>query len=164
MRQRLMIAFALICKPKLLIVDEAADVDTKQMNELLKNLQRERKMAVILITNHILSAFEMASKILVMHAGKVVEAGDRENVFLHPRHPYTQMLISGKEEMPNRTGSMEEKPFQWIDLPKGCSFHNRCGRCIRICTLHEPPVFEFEDGHTASCWLYHPLAEEKDMR
>ena len=159
-----MIAFALICKPKLLIVDEAADVDTKQMNELLKNLQRERKMAVILITNHILSAFEMASKILVMHAGKVVEAGDRENVFLHPRHPYTQMLISGKEEMPNRTGSMEEKPFQWIDLPKGCSFHNRCGRCIRICTLHEPPVFEFEDGHTASCWLYHPLAEEKDMR
>lgn len=87
-----------------------------------------------------------------MHAGKVVEAGDRENVFLHPRHPYTQMLISGKEEMPNRTGSMEEKPFQWIDLPKGCSFHNRCGRCIRICTLHEPPVFEFEDGHTASCW------------
>lgn len=164
MRQRLMIAFALICKPKLLIVDEAADVDTKQMNELLKNLQRERKMAVILITNHILSAFEMVSKILVMHAGKVVEAGDRENVFLHPRHPYTQMLISGKEEMPNRTGSMEEKPFQWIDLPKGCSFHNRCGRCIRICTLHEPPVFEFEDGHTASCWLYHPLAEEKDMR
>lgn len=164
MRQRLMIAFALICKPKLLIVDEAADVDTKQMNELLKNLQRERKMAVILITNHILSAFEMASKILVMHAGKVVEAGDRENVFLHPRHPYTQMLISGKEEMPNRTGSVEEKPFQWIDLPKGCSFHNRCGRCIRICTLHEPPVFEFEDGHTASCWLYHPLAEEKDMR
>ena len=134
------------------------------MNELLKNLQRERKMAVILITNHILSAFEMASKILVMHAGKVVEAGDRENVFLHPRHPYTQMLISGKEEMPNRTGSMEEKPFQWIDLPKGCSFHNRCGRCIWICTLHEPPVFEFEDGHTASCWLYHPLAEEKDMR
>ena len=159
-----MIAFALICKPKLLIVDEAADVDTKQMNELLKNLQRERKMAVVLITNHILSAFEMASKILVMHAGKVVEAGDRENVFLHPRHPYTQMLISGKEEMPNRTGSMEEKPFQWIDLPKGCSFHNRCGRCIRICTLHEPPVFEFADGHTASCWLYHPLAEEKDMR
>ena len=88
-----------------------------------------------------------------MHAGKVVEAGDRENVFLHPRHPYTQMLISGKEEMPNRTGSMEEKPFQWIDLPKDAAFITDAADAFGFapCTNRQFLNLRMDTPHPAGC-------------
>ena len=112
-------------------------------------------MAVILITNHILSAFEMASKILVMHAGKVVEAGDRENVFLHPRHPYTQALLSAtprlnpddRRERIKLTGELPSP----LNPPPGCAFNARCRRRFGPCTQLQPQLKDY-GGQLVACF------------
>lgn len=166
MRQRAMIAIALACHPKLLIADEpttALDVTIQaDIIDLLKDIQKEYHMAVILITHDLGIVANIAKKIVVMYAGKVMEAGSSSDIFYHPRHPYTKALLRAvprldmEEEQPLE--SIEGTPPNMIDPPAGCAFSGRCSRCMKICSQMEPPLYEFEDGHTAQCWLYHPLA------
>ena len=166
MRQRAMIAIALACQPKLLIADEpttALDVTIQaDIIDLLKDLQKEFQMAVILITHDLGIVADIAKKIVVMYAGKVVETGSHYDIFYNPKHPYTQALLRAvprlEVEEDQELESIEGTPPNMIAPPVGCAFSTRCKHCMQICQKMEPPLYEFEDGHTAQCWLYHELA------
>lgn len=168
MRQRAMIAIALACQPKLLIADEpttALDVTIQaDIIDLLKNLQKEFKMAVIMITHDLGIVADIAKKIVVMYAGKVVETGSNYDVFYNPKHPYTQALLRAVPrldvEEDQELESIEGTPPNMIAPPAGCAFCTRCKHCMKICQKMEPPTYEFEDGHTAQCWLYHEYAQK----
>ena len=167
-RQRIMIAIALACQPKLLIADEpttALDVTIQaDIIDLLKEIQKEFGMAVIMITHDLGIVANIAKKIIVMYAGKVVETGSSQDIFYRPRHPYTKALLRAvprlDTEEEQSLESIEGTPPNMIDPPAGCAFSTRCAQCMRICQKSEPPMFEFEDGHTAQCWLYHPMAAQ----
>ena len=167
MRQRAMIAIALACQPKLLIADEpttALDVTIQaDIIDLLKDLQKEFKMAVIMITHDLGIVADIAKKIVVMYAGKVVETGSNYDVFYNPKHPYTQALLRAVPRLDvgedQELESIEGTPPNMIAPPEGCAFCTRCKHCMKICQKMEPPKYEFEDGHTAQCWLYHELAQ-----
>lgn len=167
-RQRIMIAIALACQPKLLIADEpttALDVTIQaDIIDLLKDIQKEFGMAVIMITHDLGIVANIAKKIIVMYAGKVVETGSSQDIFYRPRHPYTKALLRAvprlDTEEEQSLESIEGTPPNMIDPPAGCAFSTRCSQCMRICQKSEPPMFEFEDGHTAQCWLYHPMAAQ----
>ena len=168
MRQRAMIAIALACQPKLLIADEpttALDVTIQaDIIDLLKDLQKEFKMAVIMITHDLGIVADIATKIVVMYAGKVVETGSNYDVFYNPKHPYTQALLRAVPrldvEEDQELESIEGTPPNMIAPPAGCAFCTRCKHCMKICQKMEPPTYEFEDGHTAQCWLYHEYAQK----
>ena len=168
MRQRAMIAIALACQPRLLIADEpttALDVTIQaDIIDLLKNLQKEFKMAVILITHDLGIVADIATRIVVMYAGKVVETGSNNNVFYNPKHPYTQALLRAVPrldvEEDQELESIEGTPPNMIAPPEGCAFCTRCRHCMKICQKMEPPTYEFEDGHTTQCWLYHELTQK----
>lgn len=168
MRQRAMIAIALACQPKLLIADEpttALDVTIQaDIIDLLKDLQKEFKMAVIMITHDLGIVADIAKKIVVMYAGKVVETGSNYDVFYNPKHPYTQALLRAVPRLDveenQELESIEGTPPNMIAPPEGCAFCTRCKHCMKICQKMEPPKYEFEDGHTAQCWLYHELAQK----
>lgn len=168
MRQRAMIAIALACQPKLLIADEpttALDVTIQaDIIDLLKNLQKEFKMAVIMITHDLGIVADIAKKIVVMYAGKVVETGSNYDVFYNPKHPYTQALLRAVPrldvEEDQELESIEGTPPNMIAPPAGCAFCTRCKHCMKICQKMEPPTYEFEAGHTAQCWLYHEYAQK----
>ena len=173
MRQRAMIAIALACQPKLLIADEpttALDVTIQaDIIELLKDLQKEFGMAVIMITHDLGIVANLAKRIVVMYAGKVMETGNHYEIFYRPKHPYTQALLRAVPRLDMEEDqvleSIEGTPPNMIEPPQGCGFSTRCSHCMKICCQSEPPLYEFEDGHTARCWLYHPLAghgEEDD--
>lgn len=172
MRQRAMIAIALACAPKLLIADEpttALDVTIQaDIIDLLKELQKELGMAIIMITHDLGIVADIAKKIVVMYAGKVVESGSHYDIFYRPRHPYTQALLRAVPrldvEEDQQLESIEGTPPNMIDPPRGCAFSTRCSRCMKVCQQYEPPLFEFEDGHTAQCWLYHPLAQQTEKQ
>lgn len=167
-RQRIMIAIALACQPRLLIADEpttALDVTIQaDIIDLLKDIQKEFGMAVIMITHDLGIVANIAKKIIVMYAGKVVETGSSQDIFYRPRHPYTKALLRAvprlDTEEEQSLESIEGTPPNMIDPPAGCAFSTRCAQCMRICQKSEPPMFEFEDGHTAQCWLYHPMAAQ----
>lgn len=167
-RQRIMIAIALACQPRLLIADEpttALDVTIQaDIIDLLKEIQKEFGMAVIMITHDLGIVANIAKKIIVMYAGKVVETGSSQDIFYRPRHPYTKALLRAvprlDTEEEQSLESIEGTPPNMIDPPAGCAFSTRCSQCMRICQKSEPPMFEFEDGHTAQCWLYHPMAAQ----
>lgn len=169
MRQRAMIAIALACQPKLLIADEpttALDVTIQaDIIDLLKQLQQELHMAVILITHDLGIVADIAKKIVVMYSGKVVETGSHYDIFYNPKHPYTQALLRAVPRLDvdeeQELESIEGTPPNMIAPPKGCAFCTRCKHCMRICQSQEPPLYEFEDGHTAQCWLYHELANQE---
>ena len=166
MRQRAMIAIALACQPRLLIADEpttALDVTIQaDIIELLKNLQKEFGMAVIMITHDLGIVADIAKRIVVMYAGKVVENGSNYDIFYHPRHPYTKALLRAVPRLDSEEDqvleSIEGTPPDMINPPTGCAFSTRCSHCMKICQKSEPPEFEFEDGHPAHCGLYHPMA------
>ena len=168
MRQRVMIAMALACQPQILIADEpttALDVTIQaDIIDLLKDIQKEFGMAVIMITHDLGIVANIAKKIIVMYAGKVVETGSSQDIFYRPRHPYTKALLRAvprlDTEEEQSLESIEGTPPNMIDPPAGCAFSTRCAQCMRICQKSEPPMFEFEDGHTAQCWLYHPMAAQ----
>ena len=168
MRQRAMIAIALACQPKLLIADEpttALDVTIQaDIIDLLKDLQKEFKMAVIMITHDLGIVADIATKIVVMYAGKVVETGSNYDVFYNPKHPYTQALLRAVPrldvEEDQELESIEGTPPNMIAPPAGCAFCTRCKHCMKICQKMEPPTYAFEDGHTAQCWLYHEYAQK----
>ncbi len=168
MRQRVMIAMALSCNPKLLIADEpttALDVTIQaQILDLMLRLKEDRKMSVILITHDLGMVAEIAQRVVVMYAGKIVEMSDVDEIFNNPHHPYTQGLY---ESLPHidrskrRQREGKKEPLKEIpgvvpnplDFPKGCRFYPRCTRAISMCGEEEPPLLEVEANHAVSCWL-----------
>ncbi len=162
MRQRVMIAMALACNPDLLIADEpttALDVTIQaQILELIRKLQRERNMAVMLITHDLGVVAETCEQVVVMYAGRVVEKAPAEQLFASPRHPYTAGLL---RSIPGAAGAGER--LQTIpgvvpslaDMPAGCRFRARCDRATELCARVEPQLVQLGEGRAAAC--HHPV-------
>lgn len=169
MRQRVMIAIAFACDPKLLIADEpttALDVTIQaQIMDLIKKLQKELNTAVILITHDLGVVANVAKRIVVMYSGKVVEKGNCDDIFYNPKHPYTLALLSAvpRLDLKNKQelASIEGTPPDLIAPPKGCPFSTRCKYCMEICCEKAPDYTDFGDGHVAACWLHHPYAAKE---
>jgi oligopeptide/dipeptide ABC transporter ATP-binding protein len=165
MRQRAMIAMALACNPRILIADEpttALDVTIQaQILDLLTKLKEDFSTAVILITHDLGVVAETAQKVAVMYAGRIVESGATEDIFLRPQHPYTQGLLQSlpklktdREEGTGRERLTEIKGTvpSLFDLPPGCKFEPRCSYAMKVCREKEPQLKDTEQGHNASCW------------
>ncbi|MDI3281656.1 MAG: ABC transporter ATP-binding protein, partial [Bacillota bacterium] len=166
MRQRVMIALALSCQPRLLIADEpttALDVTIQaQIIELLKELKQRLGMAIILITHDLGVVAGLCSRLLVMYAGRLAEAGSTRALYRNPCHPYTKGLLQSvprlDAEEKRRLVPIPGQPPDLLAPPPGCRFHPRCPQAMAVCQRLEPPELEVEPGHTVTCWLYHPLA------
>jgi len=168
MRQRIMVAMALICNPQVLFADEpttALDVTIQaQIIELMNSLKEKLNTAIVLITHDLGVVANMAQRIYVMYAGKIVERGSAQDIFYRPKHPYTWGLLASVP----RLDAEQSRDFRYIpgtppDLlnpPKGCPFAARCRYACRACVndMPEETAFDTQD-HRASCWLYHPGAE-----
>ena len=161
MRQRAMIAMALACRPALLIADEpttALDPTIqKQILVLLKNMQTEQQTSVLMITHDLSVVANVADKVAVMYAGKIVEECQVGRLFEKPAHPYTRGLIDSLPtlEKEKELRAIKGAPPDLAMLPKGCAFAPRCDACMKICRLEAPPEIQIEEGHKTSCWLYH---------
>jgi peptide/nickel transport system ATP-binding protein len=158
MRQRAMIAMALSCQPKLLIADEpttALDVTIQaQILHLLKEIQREMGMAVMLITHDLGVVSEIADRVAVMYAGRIVEYGPIQAIFSQMRHPYTKGLLDSipqLEEERSRLNAITGQVPDPTDLPIGCKFHPRCYLMIEACKKEEPPLFRVNGDHFSRC-------------
>jgi oligopeptide/dipeptide ABC transporter ATP-binding protein len=164
MRQRVMIAIALACRPKILIADEpttALDVTIQaQILELLLNLKKEFGSAVILITHDLGVIAETAERVVIVYAGRVVEEAETAELFHAPKHPYTQELLKSIPDIKS-SGKKENRYLHEIKgivpsifhLPAGCKFHPRCPYVMDICREKEPDLFQNGENHTARCWL-----------
>ena len=166
MRQRVMIAMALSCNPKLLIADEpttALDVTIQaQILELMKSLCREFGTALIVITHNLGVVARYADRVNVMYAGKIIEKGTSEEIYHQPKHPYTLGLLQSVPRLdePRRVKlePIEGQPPDLINLPPGCSFRSRCRYAIEKCTVDVPPLEVYESsGHVAACWEAHNI-------
>jgi oligopeptide/dipeptide ABC transporter ATP-binding protein len=163
MRQRVMIAMALSCNPSLLIADEpttALDVTIQaQILDLMKELQEEIGMALLLITHDLGVVAEQADEVAIMYAGKIVERSNTQAIFNQPFHPYTVGLLNS---LPN-IGGMKKKRLDAIpgmvpnplNLPSGCRFRDRCPKAAELCAQSEPQLVEKEPGHTVACHFPH---------
>ena len=162
MRQRAMIAMALICRPKLLIADEpttALDVTIQaQILELMKSLQRQENTSIIFITHNLGVVAEICDRVSVMYAGKIVEQGAVSDIFYRPQHPYTMGLLASMprldEDSHERLIPIEGTPIDLLNPPKGCNFAPRCSQCRKICLREKPPFSDFGNGHLSACWLH----------
>ena len=165
MRQRIVIAISLACNPKVLIADEpttALDVTIQaQIVELIKDLQEKTGVAVIFITHDLGVVANMADRVAVMYAGKIIEYGTSDDIFYDPKHPYTWGLLGsmptldiGDNDLYNIPGT----PPDLMDPPKGDAFALRSAYAMKIDHLAEPPMFKVSDTHYAATWLLHPLA------
>ena len=162
MRQRVMIAMALCCQPKLLIADEpttALDVTIQaQILDLMKSLRSETDAAIILITHDLGIVSDICDKVIVMYGGRVVERGLTDEIFYHTAHPYTQGLLDClprlDDDESRQLTPIEGTPVDVLDLPCGCSFYARCRECRRICLREAPPEFMLSESHGAACWLH----------
>lgn len=171
MRQRAMIAMALACSPNLLIADEpttALDVTIQaQIIDLIKELQTKLSTAVILITHDLGVVANMAERINVMYAGKIVEKGRCDDIFYNPKHPYTWALLNSvpRLDLKNKQElvSIQGTPPDMFAPPKGCAFAPRCQYCMEICREEQPSNTDFDDLHEAACWLHHPYAPKLDL-
>lgn len=160
MKQRVVIAMALILNPEIVILDEptsALDVSIQaQIMNLLKNLKKELELSMIFITHDIALASDICDKIGVMYAGQIVELSSSENILLSPKHPYTQKLIVSVPLL--RGDKMPEfipgTPPDLVNPPKGCRFYPRCPYAERELEEKEPPLVEVEKDHFVKCWLY----------
>ena len=163
MRQRAMIAMALICRPKLLIADEpttALDVTIQaQILELMKSLQKQEGTSIIFITHNLGVVAEICDWVSVMYAGKIIEQGRVNDIFYRPMHPYTKGLLASMprldEETHERLIPIEGTPIDLLNPPKGCSFAPRCSECRQICLRKKPPFKDAGDGHISACWLHY---------
>ena len=162
MRQRVMIAMALSCQPKLLIADEpttALDVTTEaQILELMRELQDELGMAILFITHDLGVIAEMAEDVAVMYLGKVVERSDIESLFADPQHPYTQALMQSIPKVGQKARRLEAirgmVPSPG-NIPAGCPFHPRCASAIHgVCNIKAPQLQQTKAGRWVSCFLY----------
>ncbi len=161
MRQRAVIAQAIVCRPRLLIADEpttALDVTIQaQILDLLRRLRADLGMALLLITHDLGVVAEMCETVAVMYAGQLVEVGPAEAVFGAPAHPYTQGLLSSAisvQQTQQITRAMEGSVPDLRDPPRGCRFHPRCPFVMPICTTDPPPMLAIGDTQTAACWLH----------
>ena len=160
MKQRVMLAMAIACRPRLLVADEpttALDVTIQaQIMELLRSLQQEFGMAVLLITHDLGVVAHFAERVLVMYAGKIVERGSVRDVFKHASHPYTQALLAALPDPLKPAQRLEAIPGRVPSpsmLPPGCAFCARCAHAFEPCAGHQPPLFEVGQGHRAACFL-----------
>ncbi len=168
MRQRVMISLALALRAKLVIADEPTTsldviVEAKFL-DLLKQLQREFGLTILLITHNIGVVAEVADRVAVMYAAKLVEVGEVNDVFAQPKHPYTQGLLQSVPNIKLDSGELYKMAGAPPDLshpPSGCRFHPRCPFVMDICKEQEPPIEVIEGKHMASCWLYPSVMEKR---
>ncbi|NLG78484.1 MAG: ABC transporter ATP-binding protein [Firmicutes bacterium] len=161
MRQRVMIAMALSCNPKLLIADEpttALDVTIQaQILDLMLKLKEDLGTAIMLITHDLGVIAETVNKVVVMYAGKIVESADVVSIFKKPEHPYTLGLLGSipkVNEDRERLQVIEGVVPNPFDMPTGCRFHPRCSFVRDICKEEEPELVDVEDGHQVRCWKF----------
>lgn len=161
MRQRVMIAIALSCNPKLLIADEpttALDVTIQaQILDLMRDIKEKFNTSIMLITHDLGVVAEMADYVVVMYAGKVIEEASVFELFKTPKHPYTKGLLKAKPIINQRQERLYSIPGQVpnpVELGQNCHFHDRCESCMSICREKEPPLRKDEAGHKVACWLY----------
>ncbi|MEL9939810.1 MAG: ABC transporter ATP-binding protein [Ignisphaera sp.] len=160
MKQRVVIAMALLLRPRLVIADEpttALDVVIQaQIMNLLKRIREEEKVSMIFITHDLSLIAEIANKVAVMYAGKIVEMGSSDDVYSQPLHPYTQGLLNSIPSIRRRKGLswIPGSPPDLRNPPQGCRFHPRCPYAMDICRREEPPQIDVGNSHVVSCWLY----------
>ena len=161
MRQRIVIAMALVCNPRLIIADEpttALDVTIQaQILELLRKLKGEINASIMLITHDLGVIAEMADYVVVMYAGRIVEKGLASEVFLDPRHPYTIGLMESKpviNKTVERLYSIPGSVPNPVNMPDYCYFRDRCEKCVGRCDGKYPPEIHVSDTHIVSCWRY----------
>ena len=166
LRQRVMIAIAIACNPKMVIADEpttALDVTIQaQILDLLQHLKQETRMSIIMITHDLGVIASMCSRILVMYGGTICEQGSAREIFYQPRHPYTWGLLNS---IPKTQDGPSEKlipikgtPPDMLKPPEGCPFSPRCRYCMPVCRSWAPPVTSLSATHSVSCHLMHPKA------
>lgn len=170
MRQRIMIAMALSCNPEILIADEpttALDVTVQaQILELVKRLQTELGMGVIIITHDLGVIAEISTKVAVMYASKVVEYGKVDQIYYNPKHPYTVGLLNSIPKLNSdlkRLATIEGNVPAPTDYPKGCHFCTRCTFAIEKCWDEEPPLIQVEPDHIAACWRTSEIDKFKEQ-
>jgi oligopeptide/dipeptide ABC transporter ATP-binding protein len=169
MLQRAMIAMSIACEPAILIADEpttALDVTIQaQILDLLKDLQTDTGMAIILITHDLGVVARMADEVAVMYAGKIVEHGTVDDVFYRSAHPYTMGL---REAMPTNDPGKQRKlepidgtPPDLFAPPEGCGYNPRCPYAMKACEQEHPKEYYLLGDHFSRCWLHHPLSPQK---
>ena len=172
MRQRVMIAMALACRPELLIADEpttALDVSIQdQILKLMRSLQQEMGMSIMFITHDLGVVAELADRVAVMYGGLIMEEADIFDIFKDPKHPYTLGLLASIPDM-NQDKSKKLQPIpgsppDMIHPPKGCPFAPRCAYAMRICAEEMPPYVKTGENRRSMCWLLDPEAPENEVR
>ena len=161
MRQRVMIAIALACEPKLLIADEpttALDVTIQaQILDLIRDLNQEMNTSVVSITHDLGVVASMCDRIAVMYAGRIVEYGTTDDIFYNPKHEYTKGLLKSIPRLDakehERLVPIEGTPIDLLNPPAGCPFAPRCSNCMKICLREMAPVTTFDDVHYTQCWM-----------
>ena len=161
MRQRIMIAMAVCCNPKLLIADEpttALDVTIQaQILDLMRDIKEKLNTSILLITHDLGVVAEMADYVVVMYAGKVIEEAPVIELFKNPMHPYTQGLLKSKPSVNGNETRLYSIPGQVpnpIGMPDNCYFNERCDRCMGKCKKDQPKLIDVGNRHKVSCWLY----------
>ncbi|EOO31761.1 oligopeptide/dipeptide ABC transporter, ATP-binding protein domain [Bacillus cereus VD133] len=167
MLQRIMIAVALSCNPKLLIADEpttALDVTIQaQILDLLRQVKEEFKTSILLITHDLGVVAEMADYVVVMYGGKIIEEAPVLEIFQNPKHPYTKGLLKSKPVMGKRIDKLYSIPGQvpnLVGLGEFCYFSGRCEHCMEICEKEAPNLNVNDENHKVACWLYEERAEQ----
>lgn len=160
MRQRVMIAIALACRPHLLIADEpttALDVTIQaQILDLMRDLQKKMGMAIIMITHDLGVVAQMCDEVIVMYAGSICEQGTADEIFYNPRHEYTKGLMRSIPTAENNGQRLEPitgTPIDLLNMPKGCPFAPRCEAAMKICLREKPVRMLINDDHMATCWM-----------
>ncbi len=170
MRQRIIIAIALACDPKLIIADEpttALDVTIQaQVLELISNLKDEIDSSIIMITHDLGVVASICDRIAIMYGGKIVEQGTTDEIFYDPKHPYTKGLlscISNPEELERKElHPIPGSPPDLLNIADNCPFADRCENAMKVCKMAMPEMKQFSDTHICSCWLNHPMAQGKE--
>ena len=168
MRQRVMIAIALACNPKLLIADEpttALDVTVQaQILDLMNGLKNKINTSIIMITHNLGVVAETCERVIVMYAGKIVEEGDIYSIFEDPKHPYTAGLlksIPSESDKHKKLDSIKGVVPNPLNMPKGCRFSPRCSRVMPVCTQKQPELIHLGEERAVSCFLYNSEGGEK---
>jgi oligopeptide/dipeptide ABC transporter ATP-binding protein len=167
MRQRVMIAIALSCRPKLILADEpttALDVTIQaQLLELMRGLSRKFGVALVIITHNLGVVARYADRVNVMYAGKIIESGTAAEIYRNPRHPYTIGLLHSvpRLDQPRKSklDPIEGQPPDMWNLPPGCSFVPRCKFRVEKCAREIPPLRQIQDGHSSACWVAEDLRQ-----
>ena len=169
MRQRIIIAIALACDPKIIIADEpttALDVTIQaQVLELISNLKDEIDSGIIMITHDLGVVASICDSIAIMYGGKIVEEGTTDEIFYDPKHPYTKGLlscISNPDEIERKElHPIPGSPPDLLNIENNCPFADRCDKAMKVCKMGMPKPEKFSETHFCSCWLNHPYAQKK---